>query len=175
MLAVGADASLRLAHIEKLPVEMHCAGVGQDRESCPRAQDLPVSASKKRRLRATQTRKRLWQASVASREDTTKHDPTTADVDILDATTSWQTMDCLVPDEKVINFQHDEWTANEIESWIRETLRAANEAALAAVSRAEALSTRSNILSERWEKARPFVPASLREAIWSIVSEPLDV
>ena len=174
-LAVDAEVSLRLAHIEKVLFEIHCAVVGKVKASCPRAQDLPVSASKRRRFRATRTRNRLWQASVATKEDITKEDPIKEDVDILDVTTPWQTIDCQAASFcRTDEVLHQHWEVCEIEDWVRLTIRAANEAAMTATSRKAALEDRMAVINRRWQQALAHIPTHLQQPIREILNEPFE-
>ena len=159
--------------------------------SCPTVQDHGVStgcstgasASKKRRARATRTRQKLWNAAAVGR-DKLEDDVTS---------TCWETMEkysrnwCVFEEVASEEADHkdellaaftvaaDLWSASDIESWIRSTLRLANAAALESVTKEDALAERSRIISEQWEQASLHISDTLREEVWSILSEPLNV
>ena len=65
-----------------------------------------------------------------------------------------------------------QWEADDIETWIRETMRIANSTALQAKTRKKALLDRQDVIDRRWQEARPHLSASLQSAIWEILCEP---
>ena len=161
------------------------------RVSCPRAQDsgriasatVATSSSRRRRLRAALTRARLWRASTFKIDDEDT-------VEDLELSTFWQSMDAYsdVPcerswcalEEQSVSAQASikmsavlQWEADDIETWIRETMRMANSTALQAKTREKALLDRQDVIDRRWQEARPHVPTNLQSAIWEMLCEPL--
>ena len=79
--ALGVDVFCRLSNVEVFVADLHWCLLGQYRAnfctaeeysgdaSRPRESDLPLSSTKRRRLRAVRTRGQLWVASVAQRRE----------------------------------------------------------------------------------------------------------
>ena len=85
---------------------------------------------------------------------------------------SQQQLDVTVDEQVGLRFARH-WSATEIESWLRLTMKLANQAAMRAADRKKALENRARFLTERWEQAVPHIPDSLRAAMWENLSAPL--
>ena len=201
-----ADLSLRMARIETLFGDIHFAIVGQFRSekttvdcfehagqaSCPLAQDLPsaqrhtadiISSSKRRRLRATRTRKRLW------------HSSKTGDDGDAIGSTVWENLEpCQAPlrvhepcnveappglgacpaSEQL---QYDKWTQQQMSDWIRDTLRLANDRYAVAIeeqkSKQQCLEVRAQVILDCWATGKYGFPDALHaEILQMLLDEP---
>ena len=199
-----ADLSLRMARIETLLGDIHFAIVGQFRgekttvdcfehagqASCPLAQDLPsaqrhtadiISSSKRRRLRATRTRKRLW------------HSSKTGDDGDAIGSTVWENMEpCQAPlrvhepcnveappglDACSASEQIKPWTQQQMSDWIRDTLRLANDRCAMAMeeqkNKQQCLEVRSQVILDCWATGKHGFPGALHaEILQMLLDEP---
>ena len=143
--------------------------------SCPVAQGLVVSPSKKRRIRAAKTRKRMWLVISDSNKELA------SSAEDLEVVSFWDCMEsdagsqlqrdepstAKVADDRRANF----WAPSVIEDWIRVTLRLANQTALNATTLDQAIQERMTVIEERWKTDSEQIPVHLRVAIWEMLSE----
>ena len=121
-----------------------------------------LSSSKRRRLRAKHVRNRLWaNTGLHSWEPV---------VDVCEG--SVELSAGIVPPGPVVN---EVWSDEEIENWIRATLRLANAGAMKADTREKALLDRMTIIRHEWDRAVLHIPSQVQDEMLEILSDPLGV
>ena len=202
MADVETDFGARLSRVETFVAELHWSLIGQFRSQlwqsfvvpeeplhvpCPSAQDLVVSPSKRRRIRAAKVRNRLWIACVQNKKDLFE-DHSVASASFCSYAESSERDGCsleavpadadpTVADDNSSTKQQHLWTSQEMSDWVRNTLRLANERCAEEMEdqkdKQQCLEARSQVVLERWATAKQYFPATLHEELLQmLLDEP---